>query len=367
MAENDKLGVAQKFDPAMRPGDVKETGTSWYSPARPPFCLAGFAWFPQDGIYRRMPLNPPKALPEAVVGLAGHTAGGQILFQTDSTRVLVRVCLAGRADMPHMPATGQCGFDCYVGPPGGKRLAGASKYWHNDTEYEVAVMDRPSREMRNVTLHFPLYQGVKEVLIGLDPDARIEGPPPFALADPVVVYGTSITQGGCACRPGMAHTNILSRRLNVEFVNLGFSGSGRGEPEVAEAVASVPRAAMFMLEYEQNCQPPETLRATLPAFLRILRRQWPQTPIVIVSGFRDADALLAEPDPVVAGEKRAFDPETVEELKGGRGGGIHLLHRGSIQGDDWAECTVDCVHPTDMGFVRMADGLEPVLRRLLLG
>ena len=193
-------------------------------------------------------------LPAAVDALANHTAGAQIGFRSDSARVSVRVKLAGPADMDHMPATGQCGFDCYVRPDRGDSASISGRRdtttGRPPTNARCSTMRAPA--LRNFTLNFPLYQGVEEVSVGLDAGAQVLPPPPFALDRPVVAYGTSITQGGCASRPGMAWTNILSRRLNVEFINLGFSGSGRGEPEVAATIAEIPNPACFILDYEAN-------------------------------------------------------------------------------------------------------------------
>src|SRR5690606_22957788 len=105
-------------------------------------------------------------------------------------------------------------------------------------------------EMRMITLNFPLYQGVQEIEIGLSPDAQLIAPTPYIDDRKVIVYGTSITQGGCAARPGMSYTNILSRMINYEFINLGFSGNGQGEPELSHIISQIERPALLVLDYE---------------------------------------------------------------------------------------------------------------------
>ena len=378
MAEND----AKKYDPRMRTNESKDAGLAWHSPKAPPFRLAGLAWFATDGVYRRMPLRPKSALPAAVDALANHTAGAQIGFQSDSARVFVRVRLAAPASMDHMPATGQCGFDCYVGPPGAARYFMTTRYDHKQAAYECPLFDtttyghkQPTDEfpfpgmvapaLRNFTLNFPLYQGVEEVSVGLDAGAQVAPPPPFALDRPVVAYGTSITQGGCASRPGMAWTNILSRRLNVEFINLGFSGSGCGEPEVAATIAEIPNPACFIVDYEANSGGNQPLKRTFPVFVGILREAHPKVPILVLSAipyaFERLSPALAQPRL----DRREFLRGAVGELRHGGDRLLFFQDGGALLGEDFEECSVDGAHPTDLGFRRIADGLTPVVRGIL--
>jgi len=355
----------EKHDPKMRAGESAEGQMQWHSPADAPFRLAGFAWFDEERLYRRLPSKPEHPLPQAVDSLANCTAGGQIHFQTDSPRLSVRVTLRGPHGMNHMPATGQCGFDCYMGPPGELRYCSTTKYNRAETSYEVKLFDLPTGQPRNVCLNFPLYQGVEEVLVGLDPKAEVSAPPAYAREGCVVVYGTSITQGGCASRPGMAYGNILSRRLNVEFINLGFSGSGRGEPEVAHVMAGIDSPIAFILDYEANCVDTERLKATFPEFVRILRERHPNTPILAVSRIRSAGETFNPEVGRTRLERRDFQRQTVEALR--RQGDSRIVFKDGtdLLGDDFDECTVDGSHPTDLGFLRMADGLTPVVRELL--
>jgi len=338
----------------------------WHIPDQPPFHLAGFAWYARDHRYRRLPANPPQPLPQAVDALANCTAGGQIAFQTDSPRVAVRVELTGKADMDHMPSTGQCGVDCYVGPAGRQRFFGITRYdFRNANAYECVLLDLPGREMRNVTLNMPLYMGVEQIQVGLAPGCTILPPQPFSIDQPMVFYGTSITQGGCAARPGMACTNVLSRRLNVEAVNLGFSGNGKGEPEVARAIATIGAAACFVLDYAPNTNGPEHLAETFPTFVRILREKHPRVPIVALSRIRFSHDVL---EPGWEAHRTGFEDvlrKAVAEMQKGGDRLISFHSMADALGDDFDECTVDGVHPTDLGFRRMANDLEPVLRRIL--
>jgi lysophospholipase L1-like esterase len=360
MAEND----AKKDDARVRSDAAKSETLTWHSPKKPPFRLAGLAWFAAEGIYRRMPLRPKRPLPEMVDTLANHTAGAQIGFQSDSTRVSVRVKLSGPADADHMPATGQCGFDCYVGPPGDSHFFTTTRFDPRQAAYECSLFNHAAPALRTFTLYFPLYQGVEEVSIGLDAGARALPPPPFALDRPVVAYGTSITQGGCATRPGMAWTNIVSRRLNVEFVNLGFSGSGRGEPEVAETIAQIPNPACHILDYEGNAGL-EGLRRTFHPFIRTLRENHPDVPILAVSRTPFAADRFIESSLNERTAGREFLRGAIGELRSGGDRRLFFQDGGELMGEDFDECTVDGVHPTDLGFRRIADRLTPVVRGIL--
>lgn len=353
--------IAVELEVAMT--DSTQLALQWHSPKDPPFHLAGFAWFDKERIYRRLPVNPAHPVRPEVDSLANSTAGGQIRFQTDSPRLWLRVNLKGPGTMDHMPATGQCGFDCYLGSPGQQRYRSTTRFDHTKNEYECALFENASREMRSVTLNYPLYQGVDEVLVGLDSDAEVLPPAPYQRAGRVIVYGTSITQGGCANRPGMAYTNILSRRINLEFINLGFSGNGRGEPEMAHNIAEIEHPACVVLDHEANSG--ESLRDTLPEFLRILREAHSQVPILIVSRPRFAAENFDESSRQSRLALMEFQKGTVQALRD-QGDERIFFHDGvDLLGEDFDECTVDSVHPTDLGFLRMADALEPVLEGIL--
>ncbi|MCK6470704.1 MAG: SGNH/GDSL hydrolase family protein [Planctomycetes bacterium] len=380
---NDRSIPIGKFDKKMAPeakapDAAPEPELEWHLPHAAPLRLAGFAWFAQDRLYRRMPKQPAEALPEAVDGLANCTAGGQTAFRTDSPVVAVKVKLRAPANMDHMPATGQCGFDAYLGEPGAAepkskpRFVGITRFKTKDQEYTAKLFTAAdddetaaAGELRHITINFPLYQGVDEVHVGLAKGARVEAPKPWARPRPVLVYGTSITQGGCAARPGMAYTNILSRMLNVEVVNLGFSGSGKGEPEVARTIASVPDPQMLVLDYEANAMGTEKYRESLPVFVEILRAKHPKVPLLVVSRIQLTSQQLSPAKRADAGVRLAMQKELVEKRRAAGDKAIHFFEGTTLLGEDWDECTVDGSHPTDLGFARMAYGLEPTFRRML--
>jgi lysophospholipase L1-like esterase len=335
----------------------------WHSPLDPPFHVAGFAWFEKERIYRRLPKRPSYALPPDVDSLADNTAGGQIRFQSDSSRLSVKVRLKGIANMNHMPATGQCGFDCYIGMPGEQKYYSTTKYDHTKQEYEFVMFENRNAGLQNITLYFPLYMGVDEVLIGLDTGSDLIATHPYSSDQSIVIYGSSITQGACASRPGMAYPNILSRKMNVEFYNLGFSGSGKGEAEVAEVISEISNPSLFILDYEANCVSPELFRTTLPEFIRIFRGKHPEVPILVLSQIRFG---LDHFEPYILNlrlERKRIQQSVVEAYRKQGDNNIYYYDGEELFGDDYHDCTVDGIHPTDLGFHRMAEKLAPVIKK----
>lgn len=337
----------------------------WYSPLEEPFRVSGFAWFDTERKYRRLPAVPKVPVRPEVDTLANCTSGGQIRFRTDSRNVSVRVRLTAGSGMYHMPPTGECGVDAYLGGPGEWKHAGTARFQPGQAEYESSLFTVEDRKARSFLLNLPLYQGVEEIWIGMEPGAEVLAPEPYDSSARVVVYGTSITQGGCASRPGMSYTNILSRRLHLEFVNLGFSGNGKGEPELAELAAQISDPACLVIDYEANCGGTEAYRQTLPRYIEIYRKFHPEVPIILVSRIpHGAESFMPE---FREGrlERKKFQMELIRELTEAGDPNLTFVDGSDWLGDDPGETTVDGVHPTDLGFKLMADRLEPVLRQVI--
>jgi len=348
----------------------------WHDLREAPIGLSGFAWFDEDRLFRRLPSSPPRPLPPVVDELAWCTAGGQLSFTSDTDVLDLRVRLrtpfgmdcapaSGPYGFEHMPQTGVSGFDLYLGEPARERFYAVTRFPAGAGEYECRLLARKGRMPLSFILNLPLFNGVEELSIGLRAGASLVAPPPGRPAAPVVVYGTSITHGGCASRPGACFTNILSRRLNMPFVNLGFSGSGQGEPEVAEAIATVRRASLFVLDYEANSG--GRMDITLPAFIAALRARHADTPILVLSRIRfGKEALRSEPSMRRSGSRcRSYQRELVASLRAAGDANLHFFDGSRLLGRDYDECTVDGVHPNDLGFFKMAAGLAPVIQMLL--
>ncbi len=336
--------------------------TVWLSPLEKPFEIKGFAWFDKERIYRRLPKNSQFKIPESVDYLANNTAGGVIRFRTDSRILMLRTRISELSGMPHMPATGQSGFDCYIGESTKEIYCSTAIPDVNNKEYERKLFQFGDKKIKNIGLYFPLYMGVDEVLVGIEKNAKIAKPSPFIEKGRIVAYGTSITQGGCASRPGMAYTNILSRWLGIEFINLGFSGSGKGEPELAHLITMISNVRCILLDYQANTDYQRYL-TTLPEFVKILRKRFKKIPIIIIS---------RPPVSIWAFDKKTKDiwmkgyrfQEKFAKQMNKQGDGLIFSYNGSVLFKKmWQESTVDGGHPTDLGFLTIAKALYPILKR----
>ncbi|MEA4863738.1 MAG: SGNH/GDSL hydrolase family protein [Victivallaceae bacterium] len=360
-----KIAEVDKNMAARRAAD---DGLRFFKPEDSPFVLSGLPFYLRDKVFRRLPANPVPAPPnEGVDYLSWHTAGAQLKFRTDSTRVTVKAASHYAVLMDHMPQTGICGCDLYCDG----RFWGVTRYGVGEKSYNAELFknaDGP-RRMREFILNFPLYDGVDSLEVGLDEDAAVESPAPWSRSGSIVWYGTSIQQGGCASRPGMGLTNILSRRLNMEIVNLAFSGSGRGESAMAELTLQVPNPAMFILDYEANVGTADNLIATLPRLIDILRAKCPVLPLVVISRIKASVESAPEYRGHGCRELRQLGikiqrTEVAKRLVAGDAH-IYFIDGSDLLGDDFWECTVDGLHPTDLGFYRMAENLESPLRTIL--
>lgn len=348
------------LDPDMAVRDP-ESDTLWYDADA--LRVEGMGWTDTEEPYDRLPAGAKGRIRPAVWTLSKHSAGICVRFLADAARISVRWTLKSPSlSLPHMPATGVSGMDLYV-------KDGGSWHWlavgmpDGERNAKEMAADLPIGE-REFRLYLPLYNGVSSVEVGIPGGARI-GPAPEGPRDgrrPLVVYGTSIAQGGCASRPGMAYPSILGRRFEVPVINLGFSGNGRMEREMAELLAQLDAAA-YVVDCLPNMEAPEIAERTEP-FLAVLRAARPAVPVVLVESVVYANEAFV-------GHRRKRHQSSTAALRAAYGrllsagyADVLLAPGAALLGSD-GEATVDGVHPTDMGFHRMADALEPYVRRAL--
>lgn len=179
---------------------------------------------------------------------------------------------------------------------------------------------------------------------------------------PIVFYGTSILQGGCASRPGMAHTNIISRRLNRECINLGFSGNGQLDLEVARVMAEVD-AGVFVLDFVPNASV-EQMKERMETFYRIIRNKHPKTPIVFIEDPIFTHTLFDQRVAHEVTRKNQTLNEIFNSLKKKGEKDIYLIHSEKMIGED-GEATVDGIHFTDLGMMRYANLITPFIKKMI--
>ena len=324
--------------------------------------VEGRGWKENPHFYRRLPAQAEKTVPPRVWSLSEHTAGMYVRFITDAVTIKARWYLTEESlSMPHFAATGVSGLDLYVKTKEDSwRWLGVGKPISFPENSDVLVEGMPKGE-REYLLYLPLYNGVSSVEIGIPKESRLEKAP-SRTGKPIIFYGTSITQGGCASRPGMCTTAILGRRLDLEIINLGFSGSGRMEPALAELLAELD-PLIYFIDCLPNLQADEVATRVEP-FVQILRKAKPDIPIVLVEGVTYNDAFLRETRDLRNSQSRIALRKAYENLL--NSGVRHLFYQvaeGQLGFD--GEATVDGTHPTDLGFMRQADAYQPLLESIL--
>lgn len=332
----------------------------WYELPDERFTVNGLGWWEETRPRLiRLPERYRERVREPVWNLATQPSGGRIRFATDSGALALRAHFPSLGHMNNMPRVGQLGIEVRVD----------GEFWRpvfpagDDPDVEEVVFSGHPPKRREICMYLGPYAPVELRAIGLADDAVVEPPAAFAVERPVVYYGSSITQGGCASRAGMTYQAIVSRRLNVDFVNLGFSGNGRGEPELAEAMVEID-ASCYVVDFCQNCPTLDELRSRYAPFLAILRDSRPETPIVCVTAIFSTNEVL-NPETARQPGMREIIREAVAERRAMGDGNITLVEGHELLGPDDRDGLVDMSHPNDLGFVAMADGLEPHLRRTL--
>jgi len=357
------VGAAESapLDPAQAQPD-QDGSTLWYDACG--LTIEGQGWSETKSAYDRLPGKAEGMVRPAVWNLSRHSAGIAVRFTTDAPAIHARWTLtSANLAMPHMPATGVSGLDLYVrdrerhwrwlanGKPAGK------------TNTATLVRGLPQRP-RDYLLYLPLYNGVTSVEIGIAKKYALAatGSRPPGFEQPLVFYGTSITQGGCASRPGMVHTAILGRRFERPVINLGFSGNGRMETEVVELIAEID-AAVYVLDCLPNINAKEIAARTRPC-IEILRKSHPETPILLVEDRTYSDAFLVPSKRERNLSSRAAYHKIFSELRAAGDRQLYYLKGDHLLGED-NEGTVDSSHPTDLGFLRQANAFAEALGPIL--
>ncbi len=314
----------------------------------------------KESPYDRLPLSYKDRVRPAVWGLSKSSAGITVRFFSNSPVIKVKWTVLRDAVMNHMAPTGIKGIDLYCKVDGQWQYVNTAR--PSGKENEAELINNMSVKMREFKMFLPLYDGVEKLEVGID-SLSVINKPTSKMLKPVIFYGTSITQGGCASRTGMAHTNIISRKLDRDCPNFGFSGNGKMEAPIAELISESD--ALF---YVVDCVPnmtPEEIRENTIQLVEIIRKKRPHTPIVFVEG------LLYEKSFFDDGLKESVNLKnnTLKNefnimINRGMTDLFYIDNKGAI-GEDH-EATVDGVHYTDLGFLRFADFLIEKFREFKL-
>lgn len=332
--------------------NIEREGLTFHKITDEPFRVHGL--IREDGRWVRLPLAVAKTVSDGVASLAPHTAGGRVRFVTDSPYIVIKAEVPGAFRMNHMPNTGMAGFDLYAEIDGEERYIKTFIPPVDINDSYDAVIDTGFTKAYTVTVNFPLYCPVKDLFIGLKAGCVLDRAPDYEINVPIVYYGNSVTQGGCASRPGNSYQAMISRRYNADYLNLGFSGNGKGEDAIVDYMADLEMSA-FVCDYDHNAPNPDYLRATHKKLVDAIRKKHPEIPIVLMS--RPKPLLSAE-------EERRFEVirDTYAAAVAAGDKNIYLIRGTELADICGFDGTVDGCHPNDLGFfsmfVRLAEEMD---------
>ncbi len=331
---------------------IDRSGLHFYDVEEAPFRVYGVKML--DGRYRRMPEEVARAVSDGVYGLHTNTAGGRVRFVTDSPRIAIHASMDGLEQSAHFAFAGKAGFDVYQS--GIYRKSFIPPVDMKDG-FESVIETRLT-EKAEILIHFPLYANVKRLYIGIEEGSVLEATADYAITTPVVYYGSSITQGGCASRPGNAYQNIQSRLLNFDHINLGFSGSAKAEDAMIDYINALEMSA-FVYDYDHNAPTAAYLAETHERMFKRIRAAHPDLPILMLSR---PQPNLWNPDDA---DRLAIVTRTYENAVAAGDQNVYFIPGQALMEDVKNEGLVDGVHPNDAGFVSMARAMLPVLEKML--
>lgn len=340
--------------------------TDWHNPLEDTSLpVQGRGWNTEIGkTYSRLPLRAKEIVRKPVWDLSQESAGLYVKFHTNAANIQVKYKVSGGLSMSHMAATGVSGVDLYTTDADGNQYWCAGRYGFNDTinySYENLTYSNPHNRGREYCLYFPLYNKVEYLQIGVPAGCRFE----FvrtSLEKPVVVYGTSIAQGACASRPGMAWTNILQRQLDTPVINLGFSGNGQLDEEVLGLIAELD-ASLFIIDCMPNMtgERVQLIKDRVEKAVRLIRSK------------RKAPILLVEHDGYMGYKVSAQKAEDFIDTNKQLQAAYHSLKE-NVEGlyymtfEELGLCMdsqVDGVHATDLGMQQYADAYSKKIKSIL--
>lgn len=335
---------------------IDEPDIKWYSVMDEPFDIYGLYQPKEDGLFRRMPKEVAEKVNSGVLSLHTNTAGGRIRFKTDSRYIALKVEYNELRLMSHMPESGIAGFDIHRYEDGEFIFLNVMMPNMDDNNGYVRKVNAMGR-MTDYIISMPLYNNVKNVYIGISENAKLEHGGEYKIKKPIVYYGSSITQGGCASRPSNSYQGYISERFDADYINLGFSGSAKGEQAIFDYIAGLDMSA-FVYDYDWNSSYEEVKERYIEGY-KTIRAANPSVPIIMVGypTFKDNDG---------GGERAKVKRDTYEYAVAQGDTNVALVETPELcSGDFINHCTVDGTHPNDLGFYRMGQKIGDALAKFL--
>lgn len=354
----DKMKSIIDVDKNFQTKNLKIDGkTAFYTIPSAPFDLYGITYLNDEKRFARLPETLVKDYP-GLDFLRKHTSGGRIRFSTDSDFLTLTIDYPTLGQMKHMPSTGISGFSLLEESNGKEPflIANFCPEPHETNIHPYVQTIALPKGKRNYVLYFPLYQAVNSLTIGVNANAYIGHGLSYKPDLPILYYGSSITQGGCATRPDLSYQAMISKWTNVDFINMGFSGNAKGEQFMAEYLSNIP-CSVFVIDYDHNAPNPQHLKDTHSNFYKIFREKNPLTPVIFVT----------KPDfeyDVDAKKRVNIIKNTYLKAKA-KGENVYFINGKSLYGKaDRNMFAVDGCHPNDLGFYKMAKRILKELNKI---
>lgn len=360
------------IDPNFATVTVKdEDDVNWISSHDERMSLYGVYYEEKDGLYVRMPAEVALSANKKLGCGVRMTAGGRLRFVTDSPYIAIKASVPAFQPMAHMTIRGSHGFGVYA--DGFFENSYSPNFKDFMIKVENPLKDKIYFAQKNILFHknttygekhksvidvyFPLYGGVAELYIGVALGSVVERAPEYEIKKPIVFYGSSITQGGCVSHPGNDYTAILGRRLDADYINLGFSGNGNAEEPMIDYINSID-ASLFAFDYNMYEKLPDRVLPPHYSIYERLREKHPDVPILMYDKPASDYTFYQKREDII---RESYERAVSE---GDKLVGYVCAH--DLFGEGDRDCsTVDAAHPTDFGSVRMADALYPVMKKLL--
>ena len=331
---------------------INKPDVRFYNIEEEPFRIYG-VWR-EGNSYCRVPGEVAKTVSNGIYDMHTSSAGGRVRFVTDSPYVAIKVEYGAYELSSTIPHLAMVGFDMYADG----EYAGAFRPpldFYGSTM--ASVVELYSTKPRLITINFPLYAEVKSMCVGVADGSEIQHAPDYTHEKPVVFYGSSITNGAAASRPGATYTSRLSRELDFNYHCLGFGGLAKGEESFAKYISTLDMSA-FVLDYDHNAPTLEHLQETHERFFKTVREKNPTLPIVIISMPTNLKNRSVD-------ERFAIIKKTYDNAIAAGDKNVYLIRGTDLLDGGTLDYTVDTVHPSDLGFYMMAKGISPILKSIL--
>lgn len=360
-----------RIDENLAGRSVKEADVEWLNARESVFSLHGVFYDEKERRYMRIPKDLALSIKEGLYILACGCSGGRIRFLTDSPYIALKGALSATKPMPLMPITATHGFSLYVNGKFENRYSPKFDNFLSVSDYSKPFEQRDNLyfaesnkifnsdgSLKLCEIYMPLFAGVSELYIGVKSGAKVLVAPDYKIKKPIVFYGSSITQGACVSRPGNDYVSILARRLDCDYINLGFAGNGNAEPEIIDYMTSID-ASLYAYDYNLYDTHPERILPPHYSIYERIRKARPDVPVLLYDKpYYECDTTYIR--------RRDIIRSTYDRVRANNDGLIGIVETAELFGNSSRDCcAVDEFHPNDLGSMRMADAMHPIVKALL--